>query len=459
MSEGRVSGSFRDPSGFVFSVGGKLYRQINLLYKDHYDCLMNSGLYRKLVETNRLIPHTEAGLELARTEAVYRVIKPEIVPFVSYPYEWCFSQLKDAALTTLDIQKMALDFGMTLKDASAYNIQYVQGQALLIDTLSFETYQEGTPWIAYKQFCQHFLAPLALMSYRDVKLAQLLRVYLDGVPLALASALLPARTRLKPGLLIHLHLHAATQKRFADATRDAPIAQRKVSKQALRGLIDSLQSAVKGLQWKPFRTDWAAYYQGDSYDSQGFEHKQQLVEQFIKETAPTSVWDLGANTGVFSRIASAQGIPTVSWDIDPGAVELNYREVVSKCEESLLPLVLDLTNPSPALGWVHEERESFMARGGADMVIALALIHHLAITNNVPLGDIARFLARLCNWLIIEFIPKSDPKAQKLLAFRTDIFSDYTPEGFEAAFERHFTVVHSERIANSERCLYLMKRK
>ena len=165
MSAARGSGSFRDPSGFVFSAGGGLYRQINTVYKDHFDHLMQSGLYQRLVETGRMIPHADAPPELAQSDAAYRVIQPEVVPFISYPYEWCFSQLKDAALATLDIQQTATEYGMTLKDASAYNIQFVKGKPLLIDTLSFEKYAEGTPWIPYKQFCQHFLAPLALMSH------------------------------------------------------------------------------------------------------------------------------------------------------------------------------------------------------------------------------------------------------------------------------------------------------
>ena len=455
----RVSGSFRDPSGFVFSTGGELYRQVNAVYSAQYDHLMNSGLYQKLVESHRLIPHSEASLDLAQTPAACRIIKPDVVPFVSYPYEWCFSQLKDAALTTLDIQRTALDFGMTLKDASAYNIQFVQGKPVLIDTLSFDIYDEGAPWIPYKQFCQHFLAPLALMSCRDAQLAQLLCVYVDGVPLPLASSLLPLRSRLRLGLLLHIHIHAGSQKRFADTAADAPIARRKVSRQALLGLIDSLQTAVRKLSWNPAGTDWAEYYQGDSYDETGFEHKKRLVADYIRQAAPASVWDLGANTGLFSRIASQQGIPTIAWDVDPGAVELNYREVVTKRETHLLPLVNDLTNPSPAIGWANAERASFMQRGGAELVMALALIHHLAIANNVPLDDIARLLARLGRWLIIEFVPRSDPKVKKLLAFRADIFPDYTPEGFEAAFSQHFAIVRLEAIANSERCLYLMQRK
>ena len=172
------SGSFRDSNGFVFWQDGALYRQVNTSYKDNYEHLMESGLYEVLVSGGLLLPHEEVNIQSSQPDLAYKVIRPELIPFISYPYEWCFSQLKDAALTTLEIQKTCLDFGMSLKDCSAYNIQFRKGKPVLIDTLSFEKYREGQPWVAYRQFCQHFLAPLALMSHKDIRLNQLLRVYI-----------------------------------------------------------------------------------------------------------------------------------------------------------------------------------------------------------------------------------------------------------------------------------------
>jgi hypothetical protein len=212
----KLSASFRDPSGFLFTDNGILYRQINRAYSKDYARLMDSGLYDRLIKASLLIPHVEADHAPVESEAAFKVIQPERVPFISYPYEWSFSQLKDAALATLSIQKRAMKLDMSLKDASAYNIQFVRGKATLIDTLSFEIYKEGEPWVAYKQFCQHFLAPLALMAYRDVRLSQLLRVYIDGMPLDLASELLPAKTKFNFGLLTHIHIHAGAQKRYSD---------------------------------------------------------------------------------------------------------------------------------------------------------------------------------------------------------------------------------------------------
>jgi len=459
MTEGNVPGSFRDPNGFLFFREGSIYRQVNGLYQNHYDHLLKSGLYQSLVDAGLLIAHTEASLNLARSDDAYKIIQPEVVPFISYPYEWSFSQLKAAALATLEIQKRALTFGMSLKDSSAYNIQFMKGKPVLIDTLSFEIYQEGLPWVAYRQFCQHFLAPLALASYRDIRLNQLLRVYIDGIPLDLAASLLPFRSHFKLPLLLHIHLHARSQQHFSDKVVDRDKARGKVSRQSLLGLMDNLESAVKKLQWSPQGTDWADYYQDDSYDSVGIEHKKQLVADFLDEAAPQTVWDLGGNVGLFSRIAADRGIQTISWDMDPGCVDINYRQVVSNGEINLLPLVLDLTNPSPPIGWENRERMSILERGPADTVLALALVHHLAISNNVPLDRIADFLARLCSWLIIEFIPKDDPKVQRLLSTREDIFPNYTRPGFENEFSRLFAIKRSEQIQNSQRTLYLMERR
>ena len=213
-----IAGSFRDPSGFLFYKNNILYRQVNTTYRENYNFFIESGLYQSLVDSKLLVPHIEEKTDVICGDGVYKILKPEVVPFVSYPYEWCFSQLKDAALTTLKIQKIALDFGMSLKDSSAYNIQFVRGKPVFIDTLSFEKYQEGSPWVAYKQFCQHFLAPLALMSFLDVRLNQLLKVFIDGVPIDMASTLLPVKTKLKFSLFSHIHLHAKTQKKHEGQT-------------------------------------------------------------------------------------------------------------------------------------------------------------------------------------------------------------------------------------------------
>lgn len=454
-----VSGSFRDPSGFMFTRSGVLYRQVNLSYQENYDLLMCSGLYEQLSKSKTLIPHEEVSLDLAaKPDLAYKVIQPARVEFISYPYEWCFEQLKDAAILTLAIARRALEFNMSLKDASAYNIQFHQGRPIFIDTLSFEEYQEGTPWVAYRQFCQHFLAPLALMATKDVRLIQLLRIYIDGIPLDLASSMLPSKTRTNFGLLSHIHLHAKSQKQYADKEVSRQEVKGKVSKTSLIGLLDSLLSTVRGLTIESIETEWADYYQANNYTESSFEAKRSLVRDFVQKVQPKKVWDLGANTGEFSRVASALEIPTVAFDIDPGAVQQNYLQVKENKEKHLLPLCMDLTNPSPGLGWHNQERESMQERGPVDLVMALALIHHLAIANNVPLEDVAAYFADLGRYLIIEFVPKSDSQVKRLLASRLDIFPNYTKAGFEKAFQTCYTILEEAPVQGSERILYLMEK-
>ena len=420
---------------------------------------MESGLYDALVRQGHLITHEEVDVEPAAATSAYKTIRPVPVPFISYPYEWSFSQLKEAALLTLHIQKRALDFGMGLKDASAYNIQFIEGRPILIDTLSFASYTEGEPWIAYRQFCQHFLAPLALMAYRDVRLGQLLRIHIDGVPLDLASQLLPLRSRLSISLLMHLHLHARAQRRYADKSVRRTEVKRRMSHHGLVGIIDSLHGGVNRLRWDPTGTEWVDYYHASNYSDAALEHKRTLVGQFLARIDPDTVWDLGANTGLFSRIAAELGIFTVAFDVDPGAVERHYRNCITNEINNVIPLVLNLTNPSPGLGWGHEERKSLLDRAPAGAVLALALIHHLALGNNVPLTHIATFFGQLSPWLIIEFIPKSDSQVGRLLAMREDVFPTYTQEGFEQAFSQTFTIKDQVPITESERILYLMQRK
>ena len=449
-----VEASFRDPSGQLFTRLGVLYRQVNRVYQEHYTRLFESGLYQELVDAGLLIPHEEADLPPLEEAEAWKVIRPERVGFISYPYEWSFSQLKDAALTTLEIQKRALKRGMSLKDSSAYNIQFHGGRPLLIDSLSFEILPEGQPWVAYRQFCQHFLAPLSLMALTDVRMGLLLREYIDGIPLDLASRLLPWKTRLNGALQMHVHLHAASQKRYAASGLPTG---RKMSMNSMLGWIDSLESAVRGLRWSPEGTAWGNYYAETNYTQAGLEHKQALVSEYLTRIGPSLVWDLGANTGLFSRIASRMGAYTIAFDIDPGAVELNYLDCKKASEKNLLPLLSDLSNPSPGIGWANRERKSLGERGPVDAVMALALVHHLAIANNLPLERLAEFLHGLGKWLVIEFVPKSDSQVQRLLASRQDIFPRYTQAHFVEAFERCFVIHRVENIRDSERSLYLMQ--
>jgi ribosomal protein L11 methylase PrmA len=445
--------SFRDPSGQIFITADGLFRRINQCYKKHYDHLMSSGLYKCLVDKHLLIPHEEINTNIGDGENLYKIIQPEHVYFISYPYEWCFSQIKDAALTTLEIQKTAMQYGMTLKDASAYNIQFHQGKPVLIDTLSFHIYEEGQYWVPYRQFCQHFLAPLALISYTDVRLSQLLRVYIDGIPLDLASNLLPSKTKVNLSLLSHIFLHAKSQKEFT--RRERKIQKPKLSRVGLDGLTANIENTVKKIKYTPKGTTWVDYYQNNNYPDQALDNKKHIITDFIEMIKPESCWDLGGNTGLFSRLVSERGIPTVSFDIDPGAVEINYLTCNKEMSKNLLPLILDITNPSSGIGWENKERESLKDRGPVDLFLVLALVHHLVIGSNIPMIYLVDFFSNHCKWLIVEYVPKNDSQVQKMLSNREDVFSNFSKEYFENAFRQKFNLIDCRNIYASGRILYL----
>jgi ribosomal protein L11 methylase PrmA len=456
MSWQAVEGSFRDPSGFVYSRDGILYRQVNLGFRPQFEGFLASGLYDELVRDGLLVPHEQAGLDLAATSEAYAVLRPERVAFISYPYEWSFGQLQDAASLTLEIQERALARGFTLRDSSAYNVQFQGGRPVFIDTLSFEPVEEGKPWSAYKQFCEHFLVPLTLMSSVDIRCGVLLRSYLDGIPLDLGSRLLPRRSWASLSTFLHIHLHAWVQGRYAGRAASSSVKNRRMGRDAVLRLVKNLGSAVRRLSWRASGTEWADYTVDNNYSETAARSKRELVLAHLRSSGARTVWDLGANTGDYSRAAREVASQVISFDVDPAAVERNYRGVRGQREAGILPLLLDLTNPTPAQGWAGHERLSLEERGPADAVLALALIHHLAIGHNLPLEWVASYLKRLGRLLVIEFVPKSDSQVQRLLLSRPDIFPAYTKEGFEEAFGRHYEIQAIGRIADSERWLYCM---
>ena len=332
----------------------------------------------------------------------------------------------------------------------------------MIDTLSFERYKDGSPWQAYRQFCQHFLAPLSLITFRDYRLSRLFNTYIDGIPLDLTSKMLPLKSWLNYGILAHIHLHAISQTRHADdaATSGAPDPV-NMSQLQFEGLISSLLNTTRKLAWHPPRTEWGDYYEDTNYIDEAMSQKETMVADLIRQSpaGDHSAADFGANTGRFSRIAAAQGYDVLSFDIDEVAVEKNYRQTQHANETRLYPLMLDLTNPTPGVGWSNRERDSVLDRTSVSLGLALALIHHIAISNNVPLSRCAELFRGLCENLIIEFVPKSDSQVERLLATREDIFPNYTKDGFEEAFTAHFDIVKVMPIPGSERHLYLMSKR
>lgn len=443
-------GSFRDPSGRVYYQNGQVLRDINYIYQANYKKLMKGGLYRELTKSGMLVKH----VEIKNDNQVYKTIKPDTIPFISYPYEWCFSQLKSAALLTLNIEKLCLKHGMNLKDASAFNIQFIGKKPIFIDTLSFEEYISGKPWVAYRQFCQQFLAPLALMTYTDNRLSKLANLFLDGIPLDLTDTLLPLSAKINFGILGHIVLNSKSQ--HLKSTKSKGKNNYILTKQGLESIIDSLISLIKNLKPKKRDSTWGEYYSNTNYNQKSFNNKGQLVEDFLKNLPLKTILDLGANNGYFSEIAGKSKAYVISADYDEKSIEDNFLHGTSS---SILPLVIDFMNPSASLGWANQERKSFWERANVDLIMMLATIHHLAISNNLPFEKIASLIKDKCRYLIIEFVPKSDSKVKILLSQREDIFDLYTEENFEKVFNKYFKIIKKENILGSQRYLYLMEKK
>jgi len=451
----KENSSFRDPSGFLFYENGILFRQINKSYEKHYLKLMSSGLYDELISKNLMISHEDVDMSVKSLDG-FKIIKPEKIQFISYPYEWSFSQFRDAAILTLEIQKIALKHNMVLKDASSYNIQFKNNHPIFIDSLSFEEYVEGQTWNAYGQFCRHFVAPIALMSNKDIRLQQLLRIHIDGIPLDLASKLLPIKTLAMFSLISHIHFHSKSEKKYS--SKKINVKKINMKRRSFEGLIESLLSGIKKSKLKLEDTEWGDYYDDTNYTNESFNKKQKIVKEFLNLSNPDVVWDLGSNTGIFSRIASETCSTVISFDIDPLAIEKNYLYLKNKNIKNILPLLMDLANPSGNIGWDNNERMSLINRGPTDMILALALIHHLVITNNIPLDRLVNFFQKLTRYLIIEFIPKEDSQISRLLVSREDIFKNYDKQIFENEFSKKFNIIKTVNIKNTLRTLYLMKK-
>ncbi len=450
--------SFKDPSGFVFKANGKFYRQVNQSYAADYNLLISSGLYEKLVSKKLLIPHTVVNENINQSPDWYKTLLPEQLPFISYPYEWSFDELKDAALLTLRIQKIAVKQGMILKDATSFNIQFYKGQPVFIDTLSFEKYDETKPWIAYRQFCECFLFPLLIEHYLKIDVQKLLSVYLEGIPAKTTAKLLPFKSRFKLSVWLHVNLQNSVSAANSKTGNNRAVT---FSKEKLLRLIESLQGTIKDLQVNTsIQSTWNNYYEETILSQQYLSEKEKIFRSFISDINDGRSMDVGCNDGYFSKILSEKNNNVIAVDFDSQCVNKLYLASKEKSITGILPLCIDLTNPSPALGFNHSERQSFADRALADTVTALALIHHLVLSKNVPFPDVAKMLSDLAKkHLVIEFVPITDEKSQQLIANKTTYHKPYDPEAFETHFSPYFEMERKETIPGTERILYRFKKR
>lgn len=455
----QLPSSYRDNDGFVFKHAGEVYRYIHPGYFEHYNHLMDSGLYKELSSKGWLVAHTETGQDSSQLFPHLpqgKIIRPTQIPFISYPYEWSFAMWQDAALLTLKVTKKALEKEMLLKDATPFNIQFIKGRPVFIDTLSFEKYKEGGPWVAYRQFCESFLSILLLMHYNHPDTNKLFTVYPNGVPLDLLATLLPFKARLSFNNTMHIFLQAKI-KGGGDNKNAAT--QKKLPKQKLILLLDNLIGHIKKLRQKNTKLIWDDYYTNTILNNEYLQAKAGMVKSFVSAVEFNTMIDMGANDGYFSCLFKDTGKQIISIDGDANCINELYNKIRKEKIKTILPLINNIASPSPAIGWANAERSSINERLKADVVMALALIHHLAIGCNLPLSFVADWLSKIAPNLIIEFVPKSDEKVKMLLQNREDIFNEYTIEGFKAVFGRLYNIIKEERVGNTGRVLFLMQLK
>lgn len=453
----QVAASYRDPAGYMYELHGQLYRYVSKSYQQHYETAKVSGLYEELVKKEHLLPFEEIyENHTHNTDWLITLQPPRITP-ETLPAEWSFEQLKDAALTTLTICMAALEKGFILKDATPQNIRFYKGRPVLIDHLSFEIYHDGAPWEAYRQFCEMQFYPLLLAHYRGIEVSRTLTAWPDGIPATTVNSLLPLQARLRVSTLLHVVTPARlSKKNRAAAVKEHP--KSKLSKAGLLHILNNLHNTIQSLTPASQKSGWSTYYEETILSNAYLSEKKKIVGAFVQQLQKETILDAGCNDGVFTLLIP----PTnniIAADADETCINNLYVHCRTQKITHVFPIVLNLMQPTPASGWAHQEHKAFWERCEFDTIMALALIHHLSISNNVPFEKIAATFSRKAKQLLIEFVPKDDPKVMELLAHRTDIFSWYNQQHFEAVFSGYYTWDKPVAIPHSNRLLYFMKRK
>lgn len=470
-----AGGSFRDPTSRVYELKGasadhptRILRGLNSAKLDDYQSLVEAPFYSLLLKEKRVIGTSLADRDDPAVNAMTQdgwaaVLEHDVVPFVSYPYEWSFGMLRTAALLYLRILEDALAEGWTLKDATPFNIQFIGTQPVFIDIPSFEPRDEGAPWVGYRQFCSLFLTPLMMRSYLGVDHIPLMRSWIDGIPPMEARKYFVGLSRFRSGVLSHVIFPATVEKRIAATERDDREAKKRSgrpqSTRMVLGLVQSLTRLVKSLKVKIDHTDWSAYDQTNTYNTTDHETKLDFVNRAVKARGRKMVWDLGCNTGTFSRALAEHTETVVAVDGDHNAIEKLFLAQKSSELGNVLPLVMNLANFSPAQGWAGNERMAFDGRGKPDIVLALALIHHMRISANVPLDLFFEWLASLQSDVVIEFVDRHDEMVEKLLKNKSEAYLDYTKEGFLAQAAKWFRIADRAPLKGGKREIFHLVRQ
>jgi SAM-dependent methyltransferase len=462
-------GSFRDPDSRVFVAPDGVYRVLSEEGLADWRALAASPLFERLVSEGSLVSTEEAdgaadalrsapGVTEALAKGSAAILRHERIPFVSYPYEWTFSMLKDAALVQLDLLISALDENLILKDATPYNVQWRGARPVFVDVGSFERLREGEPWAGYRQFCMLFLYPLLFQAHRNIPFRPWLRGAIDGITPTEANGVFSVRDRLRRGVFAHVYLHSRLERRYEERKGGEvkqELRKAKFKTELIRANAERLRKLVSKLDWKPGRTAWTDYRSTNTYSDEDAERKADFVRRVAGERQWGLVWDLGCNDGEYARIAAETARYVVACDLDHATVDGLYRALREEGSTTILPLVATLADPSPGLGWRGLERRPMEARGTPDLTLALALIHHIAITANVPVREFVGWLRGLDTALVIEFPKREDPMVELLLSGkREDANPDYEIDSFERALADAFDIGQREELPSGTRILY-----
>lgn len=460
------TGSFRDRTSRVLHQDSRIIRVLDQQAQSEWDLLREQSFFLdgmkqgKIVQTAEITP-VFSNINSITDHPWVASLEHQAIPFISYPYEWSFGMLKKAALLQLDLIRQSLAVDMILKDSTPYNIQWTGATPVFIDIASFVKLPAGTPWVGYRQFCELFMFPLMLQSYKGVPFQPWLRGSLEGIKAMELSGLLSFRDLFRKGVLLHVVMQAKLQARHQSTNQNMQKTMKQAGfrKELIEHNVSALMRLVTSLYWDIKRSTWSNYVQEHNYSDHDLQGKKDFVEMVVSRSKYGLVWDIGCNTGVFSLIVARHVGYVIAMDSDPLAIDRLFEVLERENNTRILPLIANIADPSPAIGWRNRERKLLHQRGRPDLILALALIHHLVIAANIPMSECIDWLAEQSDELLIEFVDRGDTMVDKLLCNKQDIYSDYNRDSFENALSKHYNIIEKKTLSSGLRTLYLAQKK
>ncbi len=455
-------GSFRDPGGRVFESDGVIHRTLDTRALANWQRLSTTTFFAEAVGRGDIV-----GTELADPSLSAGVpgewagvLRHDRIPVISYPYEWTFSMLRAAALLQLDLLAAALEEDMILKDSTPYNVQWRGSKPVFIDVGSFEPLEEGDVWVGYRQFLRQYLYPLMLRTYVDVPFQPWLRGEPEGLTAEQLHRMLPSRHRLRKSVLLHVGMQARAERRYRDSDRDvrSELKEAGFRKELIQANVSGLRKTVEGLEWGEQRSEWNRYDEcGHVATQRGA--KTEFLTEFLATHRPSTVWDVGANDGHFSKAAAAVADYVLALDADELVLDELFGDLTAQGVGNVLPLLQDMASPSPGLGWRGAERPPLPGRSHPDLVMCFAVIHHLVVGRNLPLRDVIDWLADLDTRVILEFVPPDDPMVLRLAANKRphEIHADYTEAALRHYLSDRFVIEREAAVPDGGRHLFALR--